>query len=118
MRQRIARMIVLAALLPMMAWAGNVKSPNGNIELKFSVDNTGRPVYEMTYKGKAVIKPRLCNRQGRDLRVRRDLATRLGRDQGHPKPLQRTGRHPSEDLERAQDYQEHGRATGTPTTSP
>ena len=50
-------MIVLAALLPMMAWAGNVKSPNGNIELKFSVDNTGRPVYEMTYKGKAVIKP-------------------------------------------------------------
>ena len=50
-------MIVLAALLPMMAWAGNVKSPNGNIELKFSVNNTGRPVYEMTYKGKAVIKP-------------------------------------------------------------
>ena len=50
-------MIVVAALLPMMAWAGNIKSPNGNIELKFSVDNTGRPVYEMTYKGKAVIKP-------------------------------------------------------------
>ena len=37
--------------------AGNVKSPNGNIEVKFSVDNTGRPVYEMTYKGKAVVKP-------------------------------------------------------------
>jgi hypothetical protein len=34
-----------------------VKSPNGNIELKFSVNQTGRPVYEMTYKGKAVIKP-------------------------------------------------------------
>ena len=44
-------------LLPMMAMAGNIKSPNGNIEVKFSVDNTGRPVYEMTYKGKAVIKP-------------------------------------------------------------
>ena len=44
-------------LMPMMALAGTVKSPNGNIELKFSVDNTGRPVYEMTYKGKAVIKP-------------------------------------------------------------
>ena len=50
-------MIVVAAILPMMAWAGSIKSPNGNIELKFSVDNTGRPVYEMTYKGKAVIKP-------------------------------------------------------------
>ena len=44
-------------MMPMMAMAGNVQSPNGNIELKFSVDNTGRPVYEMTYKGKAVIKP-------------------------------------------------------------
>ena len=43
--------------LPMMAMAGNVKSPNGQIEVKFSVDNTGRPVYEMTYKGKAVVKP-------------------------------------------------------------
>ena len=44
-------------LVPMMALAGNVKSPNGNIELKFSVDNTGRPVYEMTYKGRDVVKP-------------------------------------------------------------
>ena len=39
-------------LLPMI-----IKSPNGNIEVKFSVDNTGRPVYEMTYKGRAVVKP-------------------------------------------------------------
>ena len=41
----------LFTLLPLTAMAGNVKSPNGNIEVKFSVDNTGRPVYEMTYKG-------------------------------------------------------------------
>ena len=47
----------LFTLLPLTAMAGNVKSPNGNIEVKFSVDNTGRPVYEMTYKGKAVVKP-------------------------------------------------------------
>ena len=44
-------------MMPMMVWAGSVKSPNGNIELKFSVDNTGRPVYEMTYKGREVVKP-------------------------------------------------------------
>ncbi|MBR5749647.1 MAG: glycoside hydrolase family 97 protein [Prevotella sp.] len=37
--------------------AAEVKSPNGNIELKFSVNQTGRPVYEMSYKGKAVVKP-------------------------------------------------------------
>ena len=41
----------------MIAMAGSIKSPNGNIEVKFSVDNTGRPVYEMTYKGREVIKP-------------------------------------------------------------
>ena len=35
----------------------SVKSPNGNIELKFSVNPNGRPVYEMSYKGKAVVKP-------------------------------------------------------------
>ena len=47
----------LFTLLPLPAMAGNVKSPNGQIEVKFSVDNTGRPVYEMTYKGKEVVKP-------------------------------------------------------------
>ena len=41
----------------MMVMAGNVKSPNGNIELKFSLDDKGRPVYEMTYKGREVVKP-------------------------------------------------------------
>ena len=44
-------------MMPMMVWAGNVKSPNGNIELKFTLDEVGRPVYEMTYKGHDVIKP-------------------------------------------------------------
>ena len=53
--KRLFLSILLA--VPMMALASSVQSPNGNIELKFSVDNTGRPVYEMTYKGKAVINP-------------------------------------------------------------
>ena len=35
----------------------SVKSPNGNVELTFSVDPDGRPVYEMSYKGRAVVKP-------------------------------------------------------------
>ena len=53
------KFIVYSLLLsvPMIAMAGSVKSPNGNIELKFSVDNTGRPVYEMSYKGREVVKP-------------------------------------------------------------
>ena len=51
------KLLLSLALLPMMAMAGNVKSPNGNIELKFKVDQNGRPAYEMTYKGREVIKP-------------------------------------------------------------
>lgn len=43
-------------LLPLMATAQTVTSPNGNVEVKFSLDN-GRPTYEMTYKGKAVVRP-------------------------------------------------------------
>lgn len=43
-------------LLPLMATAQTVTSPNGNVEVKFSLDN-GRPTYEMIYKGKAVVKP-------------------------------------------------------------
>lgn len=43
-------------LLPMMAMAQTVKSPNGNVSVKFSLDN-GRPVYEVSYKNRAVVKP-------------------------------------------------------------
>ena len=51
------RKILLALmLLPMLAMAQTVKSPNGNVSVKFSLDK-GRPVYEMIYKKHAVIKP-------------------------------------------------------------
>lgn len=43
-------------LLPMLAMAQTVKSPNGNVSVKFSLDN-GRPVYEVSYKKWAVVKP-------------------------------------------------------------
>ena len=50
--------IILALLLmPLAMLAQAVKSPNGNVELKFSLTDNGRPTYEMTYKGKAVVKP-------------------------------------------------------------
>ena len=43
-------------LLPMLSMAQTVKSPNGNVSVKFSLDN-GRPVYEVSYKKRAVVKP-------------------------------------------------------------
>ena len=44
-------------LVPLMALAGNVKSPNGNIELKFYTDDSGRPTYELSYKNQPVVLP-------------------------------------------------------------
>lgn len=35
----------------------NLKSPNGNLELIFSVNQQGTPVYSLMYKGKSVVKP-------------------------------------------------------------
>lgn len=43
-------------LLPMLLPAQTVKSPNGNVVVNFTLDNT-RPTYDMAYKGKVVVKP-------------------------------------------------------------
>ena len=37
--------------------AAEVKSPNGNVVVNFSIDVQGRPTYEMSYKGQPVVKP-------------------------------------------------------------
>ena len=39
------------------AIAESITSPNGQLQLNFSVNSQGEPVYELFYKGKAVIKP-------------------------------------------------------------
>lgn len=38
-----------------MANAQTVKSPNGNLEMTFSVDKEGRPTYSLSHKGKTVV---------------------------------------------------------------
>ena len=43
-------------LLPMTAMATEVKSPNGNIVLNFTVED-GRPTYTLSYKGREVVRP-------------------------------------------------------------
>lgn len=49
--------LLIGALLPLLGcMAQKVTSPNGNVELIFSLNN-GRPQYEMHYKGQAVVKP-------------------------------------------------------------
>ena len=49
-------LICLCLVLPLMAMAAEVKSPNGNVVLNFAVEQ-GRPVYSVQYKGKDVIRP-------------------------------------------------------------
>ena len=50
-------LFLFVVLMPFMVSAQTVKSPDGNVILKFSLTDTGQPTYEMSYKGKAVIKP-------------------------------------------------------------
>ena len=37
--------------------ADKLTSPNGQLEMNFSLTEKGEPVYDLTYKGKAVINP-------------------------------------------------------------
>lgn len=43
-------------LAPLMAAAQTVTSPGGDVTVRFALDG-GRPTYEMTYKGRPVVKP-------------------------------------------------------------
>ncbi len=49
--------IVATLFCAIMVNAQKLTSPNGNLEMNFSLDAKGAPVYELSYKGKPVIKP-------------------------------------------------------------
>lgn len=48
---------LLVLFMSSAAMAESITSPNGQLQLNFSVNSRGEPVYELFYKGKAVIKP-------------------------------------------------------------
>ncbi len=50
-------LLLSALLLPLSVAAQTVSSPNGAISVSFSLADGGRPTYEMTYKGRPVVKP-------------------------------------------------------------
>lgn len=51
-------LIAVCLLLSMtMITAQELKSPNGNFVMKFSLTNKGEPSYSLEYKGKEVVKP-------------------------------------------------------------
>ena len=48
---------LLALFMSGAAMAESITSPDGQLRLNFSVNPQGEPVYELSYKGKTVIKP-------------------------------------------------------------
>ena len=51
------QLFFIALMLPMLAAAQTIKSPDGKLSLTFSLTGNGVPTYSMTYKNKVVIKP-------------------------------------------------------------
>ncbi len=49
--------LILALVVSGSLKAEKLTSPNGQLEMNFSLSEKGEPLYELTYKGKAVIKP-------------------------------------------------------------
>lgn len=56
---------LLVLFMSSAVMAESITSPNGQLQLNFSVNSQGEPVYELFYKGKAVIKP---SKQGLELK--------------------------------------------------
>ena len=48
---------VILAFVALSATATSLKSPDGNLELKFELNSKGMPTYSLKYKGVEVIKP-------------------------------------------------------------
>ena len=49
--------LLLSFFFGTSAKAESITSPDGQLKLNFSVNMQGEPVYELSYKGKEVIKP-------------------------------------------------------------
>ena len=56
---KVIKLFCLLLFLFVSNWtmAESITSPNGQLQLNFSVNAQGEPIYELSYKGKAVIKP-------------------------------------------------------------
>ena len=56
---KVIKLFCLLLFLFVSNWtmAESITSPNGQLQLNFSVNVQGEPIYELSYKGKAVIKP-------------------------------------------------------------
>ena len=49
--------LILSMIISFAATAQELKSPDGNLVMNFSLQGNGVPTYQLSYKNKAVIKP-------------------------------------------------------------
>ena len=49
--------LIVLSISVLNAYTQQLNSPDGNFQLNFSLSNAGEPVYQLSYKGKEVIKP-------------------------------------------------------------
>lgn len=49
--------LLLVTIFSLQLSARELQSPDGNLQLRFSLSEDGRPFYELLYKSKPVIKP-------------------------------------------------------------
>ena len=89
--------LLLSFSMGATAMAESITSPDGQLKLDFSVNAQGEPVYELSYKGKGVIKPSklglelkndpgLMNRY-KNFHLRRNLGSGVGRSEIHSQSL-------------------------------
>lgn len=66
------KLIILMCLCIVSHWAvaQELKSPNGNLTMKFSLQGNGVPTYSLTYKGKDVVK---TSKMGLELKEQKTL---------------------------------------------
>ncbi|WP_101689638.1 glycoside hydrolase family 97 protein [Dysgonomonas massiliensis] len=57
MKRTIVHIVMLCMLFTSMAYAQELKSPNGNFVMNFSIQEGGIPTYSLKYKGQDVVKP-------------------------------------------------------------
>ncbi|MBE6276208.1 MAG: glycoside hydrolase family 97 protein [Bacteroides sp.] len=55
--RKLFNMLVLSMGIVLCHAQERLSSPDGNLTLNFSLDAQGTPIYELTYKGKTVIRP-------------------------------------------------------------
>jgi hypothetical protein len=67
MKNHLHALFLFICLAPFLAQAQEINSPNKNLVLKFELAANGVPSYQLSYKGKSVIKPSTLGLETKDV---------------------------------------------------